>query len=183
MLVLLAGLFALALIDAELLVLPKRIVYVVLALQAIALRGRQQVDVRADELRKLFVQAADEDVNAFDTLMDAYRMSRESDAELAARDAAISSATLRATRVPLVLARAAADGIALADAARPLVKDSITSDVLAGRDLLRGAGLAALRTADINLPALEASGQPEAAALRAERGSLLVLLSDAGGAS
>jgi formiminotetrahydrofolate cyclodeaminase len=143
----------------------------------------QQVDVRADKLQSLFMRAADDDVNAFDTLMDAYRMSRESDAELAARDAAISSATLRATRVPLVLARAAADGIALADAARPLVKDSITSDVLAGRDLLRGAGLAALRTADINLPALEASGQPEAAALRAERGSLLVLLSDAGGAS
>ncbi len=143
----------------------------------------QQVDVRAGELRKLFVQAADEDVNAFDTLMDAYRMPRESDAERAARVAAISIATLSATRVPLALARAAADGMALADAARPLVKNSIASDVLAGRDLLRGAGLAALRTAAINLPALEASGQPEAADLQAERDSLLMLFSEAGGAS
>lgn len=143
----------------------------------------QQVDVRAGELQKLFMQAADEDINAFDTLMDAYRMPRDSDAERAARAAAISTATLSATRVPLALARAAADGIALGDAARPLVKDSIASDVLAGRDLLRGAGLAALRTAEINLPALEASGQPDAAELRAEQGSLLMILGDGGGAS
>jgi formiminotetrahydrofolate cyclodeaminase len=141
----------------------------------------KQADTRAGQLRELFTRAAEEDTRAFDALMEAYRMPRESEADQAARHAAIGAATLSATRTPLALARAVADAVALADAVAPLVKASITSDVLAGRDLLRGAGLAALRTAEINLPALAASGQAEAVELRAEHGSLLAQL-DAGGA-
>jgi formiminotetrahydrofolate cyclodeaminase len=54
----------------------------------------------------------------------------------------------------------------------PLVKPTITSDVQAGCDLLRGAALAALRTADINLVSLEQRAHPQAAEIRQRRDSV-----------
>ena len=143
----------------------------------------EEVEARAGELQLRLAGAADEDTRAFETLMDAYRLPRATAADQARRSAAITSATLGATRTPLAVARAAADGVALADAAEPLVKASIASDVLAGRDVLLGAGLAALHTADINLPALAACGRPEAADLQAQRDALRALLHERRGAA
>ncbi|MDE3131186.1 MAG: cyclodeaminase/cyclohydrolase family protein, partial [Acidobacteriota bacterium] len=121
---------------------------------------------RARELQAGFVEAADRDVAEFEALMAGYRMPRGTDDQRRARRHAIDEATVTATRGPLDLAEAAGGGLALADEVAPLVKRTIVSDVQAGRDLLRAAALAALRTAEINLAALEESGHPAAAALR-----------------
>lgn len=121
------------------------------------------------ELQNSVVDAVDRDVAEFDAVMAAYRMPRGNDADQAARLRAIDDATLVATRGPLGMAEAAIDGIRLANQVESLVKRTIVSDAEAGRDLLRGAACAALRTADINLVVLERSEHPDAPALRGRR--------------
>jgi formiminotetrahydrofolate cyclodeaminase len=121
------------------------------------------------ELQSKVVQAVDRDVVEFDALMAGYRMPRESEAERATRRRVIDDATVTATIGPLGLAGAAIDGIRLVNEIEPLIKRSIVSDAQAGRDLLRGAALAALRTVDINLVTLEAGAHREAPALRRRR--------------
>ncbi|MGH2859920.1 MAG: cyclodeaminase/cyclohydrolase family protein, partial [Solirubrobacteraceae bacterium] len=98
---------------------------------------------RAGALQALVAAAADRDVAEFDTLMACYRMPRDTDAERASRSRAIDEATVTATRGPLSLAEAALEAIELVDEAELLVKATIVSDAQAGRDLLRGAALAA----------------------------------------
>lgn len=127
---------------------------------------------RARELQVRMVAAADQDVAEFEALMKGYRMPRETDGERAARSRAIDDATVTATLGPLGLSDAVIVAVALADEVEPLVKRTIVSDVQAGRDLLRGAALAALRTADINLVELERRGHAEAPALRQRRDGL-----------
>lgn len=124
---------------------------------------------RARELQVRVAEAADRDIEEFQVLMVGYRMPRETEEEQAARRRAIADATVTATSGPLSLAEAAVAGIALADEIESSVKSTIVSDVQAGRDLLRGAALAALRTADINLIALERNGSAAADALRNRR--------------
>lgn len=128
---------------------------------------------RAGALQARVVAATDRDVAEFDALMAGYRMPRDTDAERAARSEAIDEAAVTATHGPLSLAEASLEAIALADEAELLVKATIVSDVQAGRDLLRGAALAALRTADINLAALEQRGHHEARALRRRRDAVM----------
>ncbi len=127
---------------------------------------------RALELRAQLMASVDRDAEEFDALMAAYRMPRATEAERELRVRAVDEATVTATEGPLGLAAAALVGIALGDEVEPLVKATIVSDVQAGRDLLGGAALAALRTADINLAGLERAGHREAVALRTRRDSL-----------
>jgi formiminotetrahydrofolate cyclodeaminase len=127
---------------------------------------------RAGELQARMVEAADADVAQFDALMSAYRLPRDSDEQRLVRQGAIDAATVTATHGPLGLAELAIAAVALGAEVEALVKPTIVSDVHAGCDLLRGAALAALRTADINLAALEERGHPEAPALRERRDAL-----------
>jgi formiminotetrahydrofolate cyclodeaminase len=124
---------------------------------------------RAVDLQAALVAGADGDVDEFDALMAAYRLPRENDAQRDARQQAIDAATVTAAHGPLRVAELAIVAVALGTEVEPLVKPTIVSDVLAGCDLLRGATLAALRTADINLTALEQRGHPEAAGIRERR--------------
>ncbi len=127
---------------------------------------------RAVALQADIVAAADRDVAVFDALMTGYRMPRESDDEQDSRRRAIDDATMTATHAPLELAESAVSAMALSEEIEPWVKPTIVSDIQAGRDLLRGAALAALRTADINLAVLEQRAHPQAPALRARRDAL-----------
>lgn len=128
-----------------------------------------QAREKSERLQQDAVAAVDRDVADFDAVMAAYRLPRETEAEGQARSRAIDQATVTATHGPLVLAESAISGIELVDAIEPSIKRSIVSDAEAGRDLLRGAALAALRTADINLDSLEQRGHSEAAGLRRRR--------------
>jgi formiminotetrahydrofolate cyclodeaminase len=124
---------------------------------------------RAADLQLAIVAAADADVDEFDALMAAYRLARDSDEQRQARRQAIDVATVTATHGPLGLAELAMAAVALGAEVEPLVKPTIVSDVQAGCDLLRGAALAALRTADINLSALEQRDHPDARGIRERR--------------
>jgi formiminotetrahydrofolate cyclodeaminase len=128
---------------------------------------------RAQELQAQVAGTADRDVAEFEALMAAYRLPRDTDELRAARSRAIDDATVIATRGPLSLAEASVDAIVLVDEVEQLIKATIVSDAQAGRDLLRGAALAALRTADINLVALEQRDHHEARTLRQRRDAAL----------
>ncbi|MGH2835856.1 MAG: cyclodeaminase/cyclohydrolase family protein [Solirubrobacteraceae bacterium] len=132
---------------------------------------RRLADARSNarELQAQVAEAVDRDVEEFEAMMVGYRMPRDTDEQRSARQRAIADATVTATHGPLRLAELAVAGIALADEIESSVKSTIVSDVQAGRDLLRGAALAALRTADINLAALEQRSHAEAPALRRRR--------------
>ncbi|TQJ08292.1 cyclodeaminase/cyclohydrolase family protein [Lapillicoccus jejuensis] len=112
---------------------------------------------------------ADQDVADFEALMAAYGRPRDDDEQRAARSAAIRTATVAATRSPLGLAEALADVVDLAAQAEGAVHAGIRSDALAGGDVARGAAWAAIRTADVNLAALERAGADETTELVTRR--------------
>jgi formiminotetrahydrofolate cyclodeaminase len=124
---------------------------------------------RSQALQRDAVDAVDRDVTEFDAVMAGYRLPRETEEDREARSRAIDDATVTATRGPLGLAETALAGVELVNQIEPLIKRTIVSDAEAGRDLLRGAALAALRTADINLVALEGRAHSEAPELRRRR--------------
>ncbi len=88
-----------------------------------------------------------DDVKAFDAVMGAYGMPKETDADKAERDKAIQAALKLATDVPLACARAAREVIDLAAIASDKGNLNVISD--AGVGVL--AGYAALRSAALNV--------------------------------
>jgi formiminotetrahydrofolate cyclodeaminase len=88
-----------------------------------------------------------DDVRAFDAVMGAYGMAKETDADKAKRDEAIQSALKEATDVPLRCCRLAREVIDLALAASEKGNLNVISD--AGVGVL--AAYAALRSAALNV--------------------------------
>lgn len=125
----------------------------------ITAKGKDGPDVsglipRTEELLAEMKRAPQADMEAFESLMAAYRMPRATDDEKEARRAAIDTATIAATEAPLEAARLCVQGLELAASAASSVKPAIISDVEAGALLLRSAGEAVLFNVDVNLPAL-----------------------------
>jgi len=72
--------------------------------------------VKGQEGRKRLLHMVDEDTLAFNSLMDAFRLPKETDEDKKARQEAIEQATLRATYSPLHMMRAAAEQLPLLEA-------------------------------------------------------------------
>lgn len=151
----------------------------VLMALAVTARRRDLDDGQRDRLADLAARGeallarvrsgADQDVADFETLMAAYGLPRDDEVRKGERAAAIRTATVAATRSPLDLAEALADVVDLAAQAEGVVHAGIRSDALAGGDVARGAAGAAIRTADVNLGALERAGAEETGELVARR--------------
>jgi formiminotetrahydrofolate cyclodeaminase len=107
----------------------------------------KDVLAQTEALRKKLTSMIQDDVKAFDAVMGAYGMPKETDAEKAARDKAIQSALKLATDVPLACAYAAREVIDLAAIASSKGNLNVISD--AGVGVL--AGYAALRSAALNV--------------------------------
>ena len=115
----------------------------------------QSILERAATLRATLQQLAQEDIDVFNRLMAAYRLPRETEADAAARKAAVQRMTRLATEVPLRTARAIADLLPLL---APLVRQgnrTAVSDVGAAAFLIQAAIPMALLNVEINLPAIE----------------------------
>lgn len=100
---------------------------------------------RADALRGEFLDAVQRDALAFDAVMAATKLPKETDQEKNARQAALESATLEAARQPLLVAGLAEECLRLAREAARLgnpnaISDAGTAAALA-RASLTGAGL------------------------------------------
>ena len=102
---------------------------------------------KAEALRHKLTGMIEDDAKAFDQVMAAYGMTKETDAEKAARDKAIQAALKQATEVPLRCCHAAREVIDLAAIASEKGNLNVISD--AGVGVL--AAYAALRSAALNV--------------------------------
>jgi glutamate formiminotransferase/formiminotetrahydrofolate cyclodeaminase len=107
---------------------------------------------RLDDARARLLELVDEDAGAFDKVVAARRLPKETDAEKAARQKAIDEANVLATTVPMQTAFFAHEALKSA----PLVFDkgnpNAASDAWAGALASWAAVLAALANVRINLP-------------------------------
>ncbi|MEE4271414.1 MAG: glutamate formimidoyltransferase [Thermoanaerobaculales bacterium] len=127
-------------------------------------RGQlEEVAVRGQELKQQLLDAIDEDTWSFQRLMDANRVAGE------ARAAAVREATLGAARVPLAVAEACPEIVALCARARSLGMSASASDAGVGAGMARAAALGAAMNVRINLQ--DMTDDPEAAEMlaRADR--------------
>jgi methenyltetrahydrofolate cyclohydrolase len=102
---------------------------------------------KAEDLRHRLTGMIEDDVKAFDAVMGAYGMAKETDAEKGAREKAIQAALKQATDVPLRCCHAAREVIDLAAIASAKGNLNVISD--AGVAVL--AAYAALRSAALNV--------------------------------
>jgi formiminotetrahydrofolate cyclodeaminase len=115
----------------------------------------QEIRGKSEALRARLTGMIEEDVAAFDTVMAAYRLPKNSDEEKAARTAAIQQASKEATLVPLAAAHACAEVIDLCRPTAEMGNPNVISDagvaVLCGQAGLKAAALNVL----INLGAIK----------------------------
>jgi len=117
-----------------------------------------------NEIQQRLTVAVDEDTAAYDTVVAAYRQPKASEAEQAARKAAIQGALRRATDVPLGVMRLSAAGLVNAAAVAAHGHRAAASDVGVAAALL-GAGLHGARlNVEINLGGLNDAAYAEAVA-------------------
>ena len=107
----------------------------------------KDVLAKSEALRLKITGMIEDDVTAFDAVMAAYGMAKESDADKAAREKAIQAALKQATEVPLRCCHAAREVIDLAAIASDKGNLNVISD--AGVAVL--AAYAALRSAALNV--------------------------------
>lgn len=110
---------------------------------------------RAELLRGRLTQAVDDDAQAYEAVVAAYRLPRGSDEEREARSAAIQATLREATRVPLDVARDCAELLSLARFVAEKGNPNAASDGSVAA-LLAEAGLrGAAHNVHINLPGLK----------------------------
>ena len=117
---------------------------------------------RAGAIRATAVGLAAEDAEAFDAVIAAYRLPRETEAETEARAAAIQAALATAADVPRRTAAAASEVLDLAGRIVPGANPNVVSDAAAAAGAARGALQASLVNIDANTASITD------AALRAE---------------
>lgn len=105
-------------------------------------------------LRSELLDLAENDAAAYDAVVRARRMPRETDDEIAARQAAMAEATREATRIPLATATAAVEVLDLAERIAPVGNRNAISDVGVGALLAAAAARGAGLNVRINLPYL-----------------------------
>lgn len=115
----------------------------------------EQLISRAEGARTEFLSLADRDAHAFDAVMTAFKMPKETDEQKAARSAAIQSGYLGAASVPQELARAAVELMESAEDATAMGNPQAASDGMSGAAALYAAVLSALANVEINASSLK----------------------------
>jgi formiminotetrahydrofolate cyclodeaminase len=138
----------------------------------------------ADAERDAFLALADEDAEAFDSVMASFRLPKETDEEKALRTMRIQEAYEAAAAVPLRLATRCVRLMELAEDAAAMGNPHAASDGYSAGMLLFAAALAAMANVRINAAGLrdEAKGQmlvDECDALRARADTLLQQVEEA----
>lgn len=125
----------------------------------------------AEALRQRLADMVAEDIAAFNGLMAAYGLPKQTDDEKAARGAAIQYALIAATEAPLACARACAEVIKLSMRAAEVGNRNVISDAGVGALAAQAALRSAALNVDINVPSLQ--DQAFAQACRDEMDALL----------
>ena len=114
----------------------------------------QAIRVMAESLRKELTQAVDDDSSAFEAVMGAFKLPRETEEDQTKRNAAIHVATFNAARVPL---RVAKDAVKVMELALKCAKEAninAMSDSMTGFAMSRAALTAASYNVKVNLNSL-----------------------------
>lgn len=93
----------------------------------------------------------DQDTDAYDLVVNAYRLPKATDEEKAARGASIQRALTAATEAPLEVMRRCAEALALAPTVDQLGNQNAASDVTVAIAMLRAGLLGAKANVEINL--------------------------------
>ena len=115
----------------------------------------QAIRVMAESLRKELTHAVEDDSAAFEAVMGAFKLPKETEEEQTKRNAAIHVATLNAARVPL---RVAKDAVKVMELACKCAKEgniNAISDSMSGFAMSRAALTAAGYNVKININSLE----------------------------
>ena len=115
----------------------------------------QAIRVMAESLRKELTQAVDDDSSAFEAVMGAFKLPKETEEQKSKRSAAIHYTTLNAARVPLKVAKDAVKVMELALKCAKEANLNAISDSLSGFAMARAALTAASYNVKINLNSLE----------------------------
>jgi formiminotetrahydrofolate cyclodeaminase len=110
---------------------------------------------RADGARAEFLTLGDQDAEAFEVVMEAFRLPKGSDVEKAARTDAIQRGLERAAAVPLEIARRAVDLMELAEDATALGNPNAASDGMTAAGMLLAAVIGARANVEINASSLK----------------------------
>ncbi len=108
----------------------------------------------ADSAREKFLELADLDASAFDGVMAAFKLPKDTEQERAARLAAIQAGYVDAATVPREVARAAVDLMELAEDATAMGNPQAASDGRSAAACLYAAALSAIANVVINASAL-----------------------------
>jgi len=106
---------------------------------------------RLSQLREQLKAAIDADAESYDSVMAAYKKSRES----AASDGLVDSALKQATSVPLSVAEQAREVLRIAEALRPITNPNMKSDLITAAALAGAAAQGALANVEINLESIK----------------------------
>lgn len=117
---------------------------------------------RAEDDLALFVELADRDTRAFQALMAAFRLPKETDEERQARTLRIQEAYEGAAEVPLELARRAVELMAVSEDATAMGNPNAASDGYSAGSLLYAAVLAAIANVRINAAGLKDGSRGQA---------------------
>ena len=110
----------------------------------------QQLIAEADDARGVLLHLADRDADAFDRVMAAYRMPRDTDDERASRLHELQAALEGAAEVPLDVARRSVYLMGLAEEATTSGNPNAASDGMCAAAALHAATIAALANVQIN---------------------------------
>ena len=125
---------------------------------------------RAEEDRRAFLDLADRDAAAFEAVMTAFRLPKETEEQIDERRQAIQSAFLGAALVPLEIARRAVDLIDMAANAVRIGNQNAASDGASAAEALYAAARCGIYNVEINVASLK--DQAKSAELREEVDSL-----------
>jgi len=111
----------------------------------------EQALARLEGARRRLLDLAHQDMHAYKTIMDAYRLPKGTDAEKAARAEAVRAATKQSLGVVEAVLGGADEVIALARRLADIANPNLISDVGVAAELALGAARAAVINAEVNL--------------------------------
>ncbi len=124
-------------------------------------KGYEKVDdemkavaAKAQTLKDLFLRAVDDDSKAFDDVMAAMRLPKQTDEEKRIRQETIEAATKKAVEVPLSVLNMCGDAVDLVEAVAQKGNENSISDAGVAALALRSAAAGAALNVLINLPGL-----------------------------
>ena len=122
---------------------------------------RRELSAAGDRCTGLATQLEaliDQDSDAYNLVVGAFRLPKDSDDEKAARSAAIQKAMIAATEAPLEVMRRCAETLALAPVIQRLGNPNASSDAGVARELLNAALTGAQQNVEVNLSSVKDAG-------------------------